>query len=71
MPDILHRISIDAPSKQVHDVIASADGIARWWTGRPLAGEHSIGSSFSYAPGPTAAPRFCSATPTGGKPVSS
>ena len=47
MPDILHRISIDAPSKQVHDDIASTDGIARWWTGRPLAGQHAIGSSFS------------------------
>ena len=47
MPDILHRISIDASPKRVHDLIASTDGIARWWTGRPLTGEHTIGSSFS------------------------
>jgi len=47
MPDILHRISIDAPSQRVHDLIASTDGVARWWTGRPLTGEHAIGSSFS------------------------
>ena len=47
MPDILHRISIDAPQQRVHDLIASTDGIARWWTGRPLAGEHAVGSSFS------------------------
>ena len=47
MPDILHRISIDAPQRQVHDLIASTDGIARWWTGRPLAGEHAVGCSFS------------------------
>ena len=47
MPDILHRISIDAPSKEVHDVIASTDGIARWWTGRPVPGQHAPGSSFS------------------------
>ena len=47
MPDILHRISIDAPPQRVHDLIASTDGIARWWTGRPLTGEHSVGSSFS------------------------
>src|SRR5262245_37189314 len=47
MPDILHRISIDAPAKRVHDLIASTDGIARWWTGRPLTGVHEIGSSFS------------------------
>ena len=47
MPDILHRVSIDAPAKQVHDLVASTDGIARWWSGRPLSGEHAVGSSFS------------------------
>ena len=38
MPDILHRVSIDAPTQRVHDLIAATDGIARWWTGRPLDG---------------------------------
>ena len=38
MPDILHRISIDAPQKQVHDLVATTEGIARWWTGRRAAG---------------------------------
>jgi uncharacterized protein YndB with AHSA1/START domain len=47
MPDILHRISIDAPPQQVHDLIASTDGIARWWTGRPLTGEHATGTRVS------------------------
>jgi uncharacterized protein YndB with AHSA1/START domain len=47
VPDILHRISIDAPAERVHDLIAGTDGIARWWTGRPLDGEHSVGSHFS------------------------
>jgi uncharacterized protein YndB with AHSA1/START domain len=47
MPDILHRISIDAPPPRVHGLIASTDGIARWWTGRPLTGEHAVGSGFS------------------------
>ena len=47
MPDILHRISIDATPQQVHDLVASTDGIARWWTGRPLAGDHAVGSGFS------------------------
>ena len=46
MPDILHRISIDAPPRRVHDLIASTDGVARWWTGRPLTGEHVVGASF-------------------------
>ncbi|MGW7670805.1 SRPBCC family protein [Streptomyces sp. NPDC054775] len=39
-------MSIDAPPQRVHDLIAGTDGIARWWTGRPLTGEHTIGSSF-------------------------
>jgi uncharacterized protein YndB with AHSA1/START domain len=46
MPDILHRISIDAPSELVHDLIATTDGIARWWTGRPLDGNSTAGSRF-------------------------
>ncbi len=46
MPDILHRISIDAPRKRVHDLIAGTDGIARWWSGCPLGGEHTVGGRF-------------------------
>jgi uncharacterized protein YndB with AHSA1/START domain len=47
MPDILHRISIDAPQERVHDLVATTDGVARWWTGRPLDGESTVGSRFS------------------------
>ncbi len=47
MPDILHRISIDAPQKEVHDLIATTEGVARWWTGRPLRGESTVGGRFS------------------------
>ena len=47
MPDILHRISIDAPQERVHDLIATTEGVARWWTGRPLSGESSVGEPFS------------------------
>lgn len=47
MPDILHRVSIDAPPKRVHDLIADTGGIASWWTGRPLTGEHAVGSGFA------------------------
>lgn len=46
MPEILHRISIDAPQQRVHDLIASTDGVARWWTGRPLTGKHAVGATF-------------------------
>lgn len=46
MPDILHRISIAAPQKRVHDLVATTDGVALWWTGRPLTGDGAFGSSF-------------------------
>lgn len=46
MPDILHRISIDASRKDIHDLVATTDGIARWWTGRPLDGESTLGGRF-------------------------
>lgn len=46
MPDILHRISIDAPTERVHDLIATTDGIARWWTGRPVDGSAEFGGRF-------------------------
>jgi uncharacterized protein YndB with AHSA1/START domain len=35
MPDILHRLTIDAPPERVDELIATADGVERWWTGRP------------------------------------
>jgi uncharacterized protein YndB with AHSA1/START domain len=47
MPDILHRITIDAPRKNVHDLIASTDGISQWWTGRPVEGDSAVGSRFA------------------------
>src|SRR5580704_1893356 len=46
MPDILHRISIDAPREDIHDLVATTDGIARWWTGRPLDGDSTVGGRF-------------------------
>jgi uncharacterized protein YndB with AHSA1/START domain len=67
MPDILHRISIEATPQRVHDLIAGTDGIARWWTGRPLTGEHTIGSSFGVyfgdAEQPAAVMRVLTDTP--------
>lgn len=46
MPDILHRISIDASPNDVRDLVATTDGIARWWTGRPLDGDSTVGGKF-------------------------
>jgi hypothetical protein len=46
MPDILHRISIDAAREDIHDLVATTGGIARWWTGRPLDGDSTVGGRF-------------------------
>jgi uncharacterized protein YndB with AHSA1/START domain len=46
MPDIVHRVSIDSPREHVHELIATTDGIARWWTGRPLGGDSRTGGRF-------------------------
>jgi uncharacterized protein YndB with AHSA1/START domain len=46
MPDILHRISIDASPEDIHALVATTDGIARWWTARPLDGETALGGRF-------------------------
>ena len=56
MPDILHRISIDAPAQDVHDLIATTDGVARWWTGRPLEGDSAVGGRFGVYFGDAAKP---------------
>ena len=46
MPDILHRISIDAPAPRVHDLVASTDGIGQWWNGHPADGGTAVGETF-------------------------
>jgi hypothetical protein len=56
MPDILHRTSIDAPREHVHDLVATTDGIARWWTGRPLDGDSTVGNRFGVYFGDADAP---------------
>jgi uncharacterized protein YndB with AHSA1/START domain len=67
MPEILHRISIDAAPRRVHDLVASTDGVGRWWTGRALTGEHTVGSSisayFGDAEKPAAVMRVLTDTP--------
>ncbi len=47
MPNILHRVTIDAPPKHVHELVATREGIALWWTGRPVGGEDSVGGRLS------------------------
>jgi uncharacterized protein YndB with AHSA1/START domain len=43
MPNILHRLSIDAPPARVHQIAATREGIQQWWTGHPVTGEDSVG----------------------------
>ncbi|MHB8233198.1 MAG: SRPBCC domain-containing protein [Solirubrobacteraceae bacterium] len=47
MAEILHRVSIAAPVSTVHDLIASADGVGKWWSGRPLEGEAAVGKNLA------------------------
>ena len=46
MPDILHRISIDASPDTVHDLVATTEGVGRWWTGHPVEGDSAVGGRF-------------------------
>ena len=32
MADIVHRIGINAPATKVYDAVATAQGVAGWWT---------------------------------------
>jgi uncharacterized protein YndB with AHSA1/START domain len=43
MPNILHRLTIDAPPERVHRLVATREGIQRWWTTDPVAGDDSVG----------------------------
>jgi uncharacterized protein YndB with AHSA1/START domain len=47
MPNILHRLTIDAPLERVHQLAATKEGIEQWWTGRPVAGDDAIGGKVS------------------------
>lgn len=71
MPEILHRITIDAPAKDVHDLIASTDGVGRWWSGRPATGDTAVGGRFAVYFGDSDAPaaEFETVTDTGDEVV--
>jgi uncharacterized protein YndB with AHSA1/START domain len=47
MPNILHRLTIDAPTERVAVLAASAHGIEQWWTGRPVSGDDNVGGRLS------------------------
>jgi len=39
MPNILHRLTIDAPPERVHQLASTREGIRQWWTGHPVTGD--------------------------------
>jgi uncharacterized protein YndB with AHSA1/START domain len=43
MPNILHRLTIDAPPERVRALAASKAGIQQWWTSHPVTGEDAVG----------------------------
>jgi len=47
MPNILHRISIDAPAEKVHELVATREGIEQWWTGHRVAGDDNLGGEIA------------------------
>ena len=38
MPDILHRISIDADTDTVRELVSTKRGVADWWSAHPAGG---------------------------------
>jgi uncharacterized protein YndB with AHSA1/START domain len=50
MPDIVHRVGINAPLEEVYVAVSTAQGIANWWTREVSAGalerESVIGAVF-------------------------
>jgi uncharacterized protein YndB with AHSA1/START domain len=63
MPDILHRFTIDAPRERVHDLIATVDGVKRWWTGHPNTREDATLRIFFGREDPAAVFRVVEDTP--------
>ncbi len=47
MPDIRHRVGINAPVTEVFDAVATREGVARWWT-RDVDGESRPGGTLAF-----------------------
>lgn len=47
MPDILHKISINAPRERVYAALATVDGLAGWWTST-TSGESKPGKTLEF-----------------------
>ena len=47
MPDIVHRVGIKAPAANVYKALATADGVAHWWTDQ-ASGQDGLGNNLSF-----------------------
>ena len=47
MPDIIHRIGIQAPIKQVYEALTQPAGLAGWWT-RQTKAEPKVGAILEF-----------------------
>jgi len=47
MVDIIHRIGIKSPAAQVHEALASRDGLSRWWT-EEVVGDGRVGGKIEF-----------------------
>ena len=47
MSNILHRLTINAPSERVAELAGSTKGIEQWWTDHPVAGDDNVGGQVS------------------------
>ena len=48
MPDIRHRIGVEAPIEEVYRGVATRDGLSGWWT-RDVTGESEVGSTLAFS----------------------
>ena len=47
MPDIMHKISINAPRERVYSALATVDGLAGWWTST-TSGQSEPGKTLEF-----------------------
>jgi len=48
MPDIRHRVVVSAPPARVYEAVATAEGVAGWWTRDGVQGESAEGSELQF-----------------------
>lgn len=63
MPDILHRFTIDAPIERLHDLIASKEGVERWWNAHRNSGDETTLQIFFGGDKPAAVMQIVEDTP--------